>query len=103
MSRRMPFLVSILRTTTSANSFAITIGPSFPPSRGYSDTSPIFGRSTTGSYISATSSPSYCRCWSDEDGHVVRVDQRLVQSRPPSRHFPPVGRPTDRVLAEERV
>ncbi|MBB2938106.1 hypothetical protein FHX82_005182 [Amycolatopsis bartoniae] len=48
MSRRIPLRVSTLRTTTSTNSFAITIGPS-PGSTPSSTTSPIGGRSIVGS------------------------------------------------------
>ena len=48
MSRRMPLRVATLRITTSANSLAITMGPSVPPSVGYSEMSPVSGRSPAG-------------------------------------------------------
>src|SRR5690606_40128551 len=78
MSRRTPLRVCTLRTTTSANSFAMMIGPSFPPSVGYSAGSCTSGRSARGPCGSAamSSPPDESTGWSEEYGQVVGVEDR---------------------------
>src|SRR5690606_30819750 len=105
MSRRTPLRVCTLRTTTSANSFAMMIGPSFPPSVGYSAGSCTSGRSARGPCGSAamSSPPDESTGWSEEYGQVVGVDQRLVNRGEALGEFPAVRHPPHDVPAGDRV
>src|SRR5690606_39724637 len=93
MSRRTPFRVYTRVTTTSANSLAMMIGPSWPPSRGTSSSSaPGAGHGPAGvlSWTADSSSTlaPFARGRSDEDRHVVGVDDRLIEIGPPGHDQP---------------